>query len=468
MLFLAFLLTVVVGSALLLLSDQGITFLLCCLAAAIGVWIFAIPSRTLVLFAFLIPLDVYLSEKIHITSDQLIQIALLLSCIFFFIYQGRRVVNPLGGWPRIRLLVFGWSIYLGLSLLWSIDIESSWRSAVRNLLAIGIFWVVIGTVRKWAQMEAVTTAICLGAAAVTVYALLQCWRGDFDALYPFFSPYYNTDLWTARGGGFSVVGTFANPNMLAAFDVMVLPLMLGKIANSIGTVRILWILTTVGLSATTLLSFSKNGWIVALLVLGAWCAVKYKLHRKRFVIPLVLVTLSPPIYYASQILKWLNFIFPNTTEASAIPRMRLWQVALEAFVQRPFVGYGLDGFMTATLPWRGDIFTRDLMFAHNMYLQTLVDSGVVGFVLFFRNDRIHCRRWGEVIPWNAVNTTPHNPSLPVAEHECFLVVRPLRWHKCFFRLPQPAVGDLGIAGCRRHDSWQIEAVRNLEVKTWCK
>jgi len=383
MLFLAFLLTVVVGSALLLLSDQGITFLLCCLAAAIGLWIFAIPSRTLVLFAFLIPLDVYLSEKIHITSDQLIQIALLLSCIFFFIYQGRRVVNPLGGWPRIRLLVFGWSIYLGLSLLWSIAIEPSWRSAVRNLLAIGIFWVVLGTVRKRAQMEAVTTAICLGAAAVTVYGLVQYWRGDFDALYPFFSPYYNTGIWTARGGGFSVVGTFANPNMLAAFGVMVLPLMLGKIANSKAAVRILWILATVGLSVTTLLSFSKNGWIVTFLVFGAWGTVKHKLHRKRFVIPLVLVTLSLPLYYASQILKWLNFIFPNTTEVSTIPRMRLWQVALEAFVQRPFVGYGLDGFTTATLPWRGDIFTRDLIRAHDLYLQTLVDSGVVGFVLFF-------------------------------------------------------------------------------------
>ena len=380
-LFLAFLLTAVVGLSLLLFRG-GMTLLLEFVAAATGIWILALPSRGLVLYVFLIPLEVYLSEKLHVTSNQVIQVVLIATGIVFIIFQGTKKADPLGAWPRLRWLVVGLMAFMTLSLLWSIDLESSWHSLGRNLLAIGVFWVVIGAVHRQTQLETVTTAICLGATIVGLYALMQYWTHDLGALYPFFSPYYQ-DVWVVRGGGFSALGTFPNPNVLAGFGAMVFPLFLPKIAHSKAVMRALWVMAALVVSAATLLTFSKNGWIAILLVITAWPAIRSRSHRRGLFVPLLLAVVAFATAFSLELVDWFSYLFPNVEMATTAPRLRLWSIALSAFGQQPFLGYGLDGFATATLSLRADVFTKDLLRAHDLYLQTLVDQGIVGFALFF-------------------------------------------------------------------------------------
>ena len=352
------------------------------LGTGIGLWVFSRPFRALLVYVFLIPLEIYLSPALRITSNQVFQVVLLASWALYIVQsQLRNKAVSLGGWPLQRLLVTILVLFLLLSLVWSIDPDASMRSLFRHLAAIGVFWVTISIVRKPSQLEAMITAMCLGATVMVVYGLLQYWRRGYDALYPLFSPFYQ-DLWLARGWGFGIVATFANPSMLVGFGSMVLPLVLGRIGNCKPGQRMAWMLIAASLSLVILLTFSKAGWIMLVLVAVAWAELYLRRPSKLLAAIIGVVVVMVGLLNLGLLVQQLSYLFPNSYETSIIGRLTVWNAALSAFARQPIVGYGLDGFTAATASLRSAL-SVDLIRAHNIYLQTLVDLGLVGFVLYF-------------------------------------------------------------------------------------
>ena len=88
------------------------------------------------------------------------------------------------------------------------------------------------------------------------------------------------------------------------------------------------------------------------------------------------------MFLIDPIINTFLYLFPNTREASVDSRLGLWSAALTAFWERPVLGFGLDGFAGATVGVRTGILA-DLIRAHNMYLQALVDIGILGSVLLW-------------------------------------------------------------------------------------
>jgi O-antigen ligase len=60
-------------------------------------------------------------------------------------------------------------------------------------------------------------------------------------------------------------------------------------------------------------------------------------------------------------------------------RWKIWNAGLKAFAQQPLAGYGPGVFKRAVDPW---LLTKNQV-AHNSFLSVLVESGLVGFLLFF-------------------------------------------------------------------------------------
>jgi len=67
--------------------------------------------------------------------------------------------------------------------------------------------------------------------------------------------------------------------------------------------------------------------------------------------------------------------------SSSFGRLEFWKTALRVTVERPLTGYGLGTFFQSYYIGYGgnQWFSR---FAHNHYLQTLAELGIVGFILF--------------------------------------------------------------------------------------
>lgn len=75
---------------------------------------------------------------------------------------------------------------------------------------------------------------------------------------------------------------------------------------------------------------------------------------------------------------WSLITSPATwrTYRTAQGRFRLWQNAVEAFVQRPLWGHGLYNVTGV------NIYTGAMLLTHNLPLQLLAETGIVGFFLY--------------------------------------------------------------------------------------
>ncbi|MBA3316947.1 MAG: O-antigen ligase family protein [Gemmatimonadales bacterium] len=59
-------------------------------------------------------------------------------------------------------------------------------------------------------------------------------------------------------------------------------------------------------------------------------------------------------------------------------RGRLWRAGLEAFTQRPLVGYGTGGFRVAITPMLGE----NVQVAHNSFISVMVEQGAIGLLIY--------------------------------------------------------------------------------------
>lgn len=59
-------------------------------------------------------------------------------------------------------------------------------------------------------------------------------------------------------------------------------------------------------------------------------------------------------------------------------RFKIWKAGLQAFAEKPLIGYGTSGFRRAVTPRLGP----HTQVAHNSFLSVLVEQGLVGFLLY--------------------------------------------------------------------------------------
>lgn len=70
----------------------------------------------------------------------------------------------------------------------------------------------------------------------------------------------------------------------------------------------------------------------------------------------------------------------DDVDASTATRMKLIERGLEWFSKSPWFGYGLNGFSNLNAQFLG---TQTAYYAHNNFIELLVDYGVMGFVIYY-------------------------------------------------------------------------------------
>ena len=71
-----------------------------------------------------------------------------------------------------------------------------------------------------------------------------------------------------------MVSTFANPNILAGYMLMVLPLAWASCVSAAGLRRAAWLLAAVLLGGLLLLTFSKASWLLCFTLIGLWALAR--------------------------------------------------------------------------------------------------------------------------------------------------------------------------------------------------
>lgn len=153
--------------------------------------------------------------------------------------------------------------------------------------------------------------------------------------------------------------------------------------------RLLRLMMWLGISVLifgTLVTVSRTGLLLLVATIGLLIIQRVGAQRRIYGVLVFLIALFVTWIYADNVLSILRSILPAMQEGSDTIGLRygLWRAAVRMWVDNPIFGVGI-GQYTQQLPFYG----KDLLpsyrlglGAHNMYIQVLAETGIIGLILF--------------------------------------------------------------------------------------
>jgi O-antigen ligase len=273
----------------------------------------------------------------------------------------RKGVSPL---PPIWLPFLLWGAWSAASLAWSVEPERSEKELRNEVIYTGI---ALWTCYVAAQARYATRIVApVAAAAATLLCAL--------ALYHF-----------RQGFESYATGLHAGPGNLSTALITLLPcgVMAAWYGGRAGWPRMaLWGSVFVGLLlAAAYTTLNRTVWIafgVQLLLIGAFLASRHRLLaavRGRQIAAALAIGLLAATAFATL------HIQEQRSDILRDPRLMLWPEVVQYIEQRPLTGYGFGrGLLRKSLD---QDFNNDLLWhAHNIFLDTALQLGLPGVVLF--------------------------------------------------------------------------------------
>lgn len=238
-------------------------------------------------------------------------------------------------------------------------------------LALGLYWAVAGLAGRGDGTALVRVAATLGLTAVlaALYALYQLAVGV-----PVQAAWIDSALFPREGT--RVFSFWGNPNVFALHLVLTGPLL----AASLWTAGTRPARAGVGLAVllaglALVLTLSRGGWFalgVAVLFLG--------LLRDRRILVVGLLAAAAAALLAPEVVSWRAATLLRLDDPTAVHRIRVWEASARMAADFWYAGLGLSWRAFTAIYPQYSIGGRFAFHAHNHYLETLIELGVVGFI----------------------------------------------------------------------------------------
>ncbi|MGQ4648015.1 O-antigen ligase family protein [Lyngbya aestuarii] len=307
--------------------------------------------------------------------------------------DGLSAHNPLD--PLMSLLQYG--IYAVAFFL----IIARWKSSTRTALRDQLVWILAGTALisflwsdfpDWSLKKGITTlqTTYFGLYMSSRFSLKQqlqmlAWAlGIVAVLSLLFSLAFSGAAIEAGANEGAWRGPFVQKNILARLVVLGAIVFLLLTLDSPRPRYPLWggLLLSVALilltgSKTALLLF-----IIIVLVLPLYKSLRY---RDTIVIPLIIAVILVTGSIAVLLIgNWENLLLGLGRDPTLSGRTDLWELAIEKIAERPWLGYGYQGFWQegggAEVIWKAEGYKPP--HAHNGFVNISLDLGLVGLALF--------------------------------------------------------------------------------------
>jgi putative inorganic carbon (HCO3(-)) transporter len=317
-------------------------------------------------------------------------------------------------------------VWVGLEILTSLHSVSgyvSWlgeyenfRGLLTNLNYVALFYLCVNFVRTREQIDRLLFTVFLAGLISAAYGIAQYFGIDFIAWNP-------TSV--SKGRYFSSMG---NPNFLAAYLAMVMPLIvMFFVETSSSFKRLLLFLSFIAMFLCLLGTWSRGGFmglVGALLVLVVFGLQKLLQHyrslshaknqtlrqtlrlelaQNKFWITLLSAAVGVFVLISVTLGKshMLRMLYSVTHLAYVIrvSRLHIWVPALNMIKANPILGTGLDTFKTVFPRYATTAFASidganvASRTAHNEILQVLATQGVVGFLVVLGLTLFILRAW---------------------------------------------------------------------------
>lgn len=272
--------------------------------------------------------------------------------------------------------------YLVIATASAVFLNPLTLDAQRELMRLGSYVCFYYVITDWCPTEDNTRALLkvlmASTIVVAIFGLWQALAGEYTALYDFLYPVQDEiaqiPAWEGR-----ITSFLEHYNGLAGYLNLVIPFCLAfAIGGADRVLRILsrWCLAFA--SVALLLTQSRGGLLafVAILLVQIWfSAPDHKTRLRRVALALIGCLIVAAV--AGVFFQRLGEI----DDFTVVSRLAIWGGAFTVFAQSPLLGTGfgnLRGLMGGLLNlpdgWTGD--------AHNLYLELLAETGLIGFMVF--------------------------------------------------------------------------------------
>lgn len=311
-------------------------------------------------------------------------------------FISRRWVSA-GGIPG--LLIFAFFIYACARHTFADTEYASRRELIELALGVALFYLTVNCVEKPVEWRCLIGGLLVVATAAALYASYQ-YFARAEHVWTSIRP----DQYRGRGSG-----TFVNPNHLAGFLELVLPLGVVLAASSrlSWTKRIVAAYFVLAIIAGIVVTFSRGGWLAAASGLGLifiWMTLAQRRNFGWMIALLVGVAIICGLVSSTIFMRQRISVAVKEFKGDQVSTRRLiWKSAWEVWGTNPWWGVGADQFQYQYFAYRDPWLQTNPVRVHNDYLNTLCDYGMVGFslaicavaVLFGGGFRALGRAWRE-------------------------------------------------------------------------
>jgi putative inorganic carbon (HCO3(-)) transporter len=361
--------TALVSPLALPLAVSGVVFVLA-----------ALPFKPLLpVVVFFLPITPFLNWDFPIRDlSTLVRFGFFAGIVVYRLTHAKDLRNwLLSGWLTRAIL-----IYLVVAGVSAVFLNPLTVDAQRELMRLASYVCFYYVILDWSQTEdntrIVLKVLMTSTIAVAIFGLWQALAGGYSALYDVLYPVQEEisqiPAWEGR-----ITSFLEHYNGLVGYINLVMPFCLAfATGGSDPLLRTLsrWCLVLAGIAL--LLTQSRGGLIAfaSILLINACLSARDRKTRMRRV-AIVLIACLVVAAAAGVFFQRLGEIDDFTT----VSRLAIWGGAFTVFVHSPVFGTGfgnLRGLMGGLLNlpdgWTGD--------AHNLYLELLAETGLIGFLAF--------------------------------------------------------------------------------------
>ena len=276
-----------------------------------------------------------------------------------------------------------------------------WKSSLRAAVSSPLVWLLPGTAlmsflwsdfSAWSLQKGITTiqTTYFGLYMASRFSLKQqlqmlAWALGIVAVFSLlFTLAFPGAAIEAGANAGAWRGPFTQKNLLARLVVLgaIVFLLLALDSRR----HRYWLWGGFGLSVLLiLLTASKTALLLFLTVVILLPIYKALRRKDTIVIPLVITLILVAGSIAAVVVSnWENILLGLGRDATLSGRTNLWEVAIEKIAERPWLGYGYQGFWQegggAEVIWQAEGYKPP--HAHNGYINITLDLGLIGLLFF--------------------------------------------------------------------------------------
>ena len=321
-----------------------------------------VPFLLLTLFVFSIPWEKTVSIDSLGTISRAIGIAALAAGALDAF--GRRSLRRLN---LVLTAAAAFTVWTACSYFWSLAPADTAVRSFTFVQLLAMMWLIWEVCRTESEQRILMSAYVVGAVVASAATIWRYFEGQ--------QTYYRR--YAAPG---------FDPNDLGLTVALAIPLALYFSGRDRTAAAWLYRAAIVPIIASILLTASRTAWVATVLAF-AFAAVTWAGaaagHRVASVL-LLCGVLSGPVLLAPRASRERLSTLPAELSGGTLHnRTRIWKTGLKVFKSHPVAGVGSGAYAKAVEPWLGrPAIAGHEYVAHNTFISVLVETGIVGFVLF--------------------------------------------------------------------------------------